>query len=139
MKPARAVLLAAALVAAMAAKPLPVVGEDSEGAKLALAIDIDGAIGPATSKYVHEALGAAAERHAEIVILRMNTPGGLVSSTREIIADIIVSPVPVVGYVAPSGGHAASAGTYILYATHIAAMAPGTNIGAATPVELGGP
>ena len=102
-------------------------------------MEIDGAIGPASARYLKEALAEAAERHAEIVILRLNTPGGLVTSTREMIADIIASPVPIVGYVAPSGGHAASAGTYILYATHVAAMAPGTNIGAATPVELGGP
>jgi membrane-bound serine protease (ClpP class) len=105
----------------------------------ALLVPIEGAIGPATARLVKEGLAAAAESKAEIVILRLNTPGGLVTSMREIIADVIASKIPVVGYVAPSGAHAASAGTYILYATHIAAMAPGTNIGAATPVELGAP
>ena len=136
---ARAAFLAAALLAVAGASPSPETGEGSGKAKLALTVEIDGAIGPASARYLKEALAEAAERHAEIVILRLNTPGGLVTSTREMIADIIASPVPIVGYVAPSGGHAASAGTYILYATHVAAMAPGTNIGAATPVELGGP
>jgi membrane-bound serine protease (ClpP class) len=104
-----------------------------------MTISIDGAIGPASASYVRDALANAGERHAEVVILRLNTPGGLNTSMREIIADVLASSVPVIGYVAPSGAHAASAGTYILYATHIAAMAPGTNIGAATPVQIGSP
>src|SRR5258708_17787127 len=102
-------------------------------------IEIDGAIGQATARYVKEALTTAGERRVDAVILRLNTPGGLASSMREIIADVLGSFVPVIGYVAPSGAHAASAGTYILHATHIAAMAPGTNLGAATPVQIGGP
>src|SRR5204863_2902557 len=112
---------------------------EEANSKLALTISVDGAIGPATARYVKDALTKASERHAEVVVLRMNTPGGLSTSMREIIADVLASRVPVVGYVAPSGAHAASAGTYILYATHIAAMAPGTNLGAATPVAIGGP
>jgi membrane-bound serine protease (ClpP class) len=133
----KAALVAAIAIAALAFSALPGSGEES-GA-LALTIAIDGAIGPATASYVRDALAKAGERHAEIVILRLNTPGGLTSSMREIIADVLASPVPVIGYVAPSGAHAASAGTYILYATHIAVMAPGTNIGAATPVQMGSP
>src|SRR3954454_21224037 len=106
--------LAAALIALAAAIPSPGTGEESGTAKLALIVEIDGAIGPASARYLKEALADAAERHAEVVILRLNTPGGLGTSTREMIAEIAASPVPVMGYVAPSGGHAASAGTYIL-------------------------
>jgi len=133
----KAALVAAITVVALICCLLPSSAEESK--RVALVVSIDGAIGPASASYVREALATASERRAEVVLLRMNTPGGLNSSMREIIADVLASPVPVIGYVAPSGAHAASAGTYILYATHIAAMAPGTNIGAATPVQIGGP
>ena len=131
---ARVALLAVALVAVAAFSPFSSAGSE----RVALSVAIDGAIGPASTRQLEEALDTAAKRDAAVLILQLDTPGGLVTSMREMIADILASPVPVIGYVAPSGGHAASAGTYILFATHVAAMAPGTNLGAATPVELGG-
>ena len=102
----------------------------------AMLVDVLGPIGPATVEFVVDSLEEAAARNAELLIIRLDTPGGLDASTRDIVKAILNSPVPVATYVAPEGARAASAGTYILYASHIAAMSPVSHVGAATPVSI---
>lgn len=119
---------------------LPVQGMlQNDSGPFARLLSIDGAIGPATSDYLGRGFEEAREAGASFIILRMDTPGGLDLSMRDIIQNILESPIPVVTYVSPRGARAASAGTYILYASHVAAMAPATSLGAATPVQMAAP
>lgn len=107
-------------------------------AQKVVSIKIDGSINPASSSFIKKAIDKAADQNAEALLIHLNTPGGLLKSTRVIVSDILQSPVPVVVYVSPGGAHAGSAGVFITMAAHVAAMAPSTNIGAAHPVSSGG-
>jgi membrane-bound serine protease (ClpP class) len=130
--PFRALALALATCAAVpAAAQTPPAGS-------VLAVDIGGAIGVATARQLSRAIDQARNERAAAILIRLDTPGGLVNATRDIVRDMIAAPVPIIVYVAPSGARAASAGTFIVYASHLAAMAPGTNLGAATPIQMGG-
>ncbi len=104
--------------------------------RTAVVIALDGAIGPGSASYVVRSLNEAQRQEAAVAVLRLNTPGGLDSAMRDIIRAMLASPVPVLAYVAPGGARAASAGTFILYAAALSAMAPGTNLGAASPVSM---
>lgn len=127
-------LFIVALTLTLIYTPLLFAGESSQ----AVVLEIQGAISPAVTDYIRKGMEAAVAGNADLVILQMDTPGGLDRSMRDIIQMILASPVPVVTYVAPEGARATSAGTYILYASHVAAMSPATNLGAATPISIGG-
>lgn len=138
--PLFSLVVALALLFATATRPqeaMPSGPAAASSGRVALLLTAEGAIGPGVAGYLRDGLGRAAARGAALVVLRLDTPGGLDAATRAIVQDILASPVPVAVWVAPRGARAASAGTFLLLAAHVAAMAPGTTTGAATPVRLG--
>src|SRR5262245_50837831 len=114
------------------------VGAAAANASEVWVVELDGAITPATARYFTRSLDDAQEANAAALIVQLDTPGGLDEAMRDMIKAILASRVPVVVYVAPNGSRAASAGTYLLYASHVAAMAPATNVGSSTPINIGG-
>lgn len=130
-------LIAITLIAICAVASAPAL-RAAERAGPIVVTEIKGAIGVAATRLITDAIAKARQENARALVVQLDTPGGLVTSTRDIIQQILASPVPVIVYVFPGGARAASAGTFLVYAAHIAAMAPGTNVGAATPIEMGG-
>lgn len=126
-------LLLFAALPMFGASSVPAVAQEGR----VFSIEMKGAIGIASKRQLSRAIEEAERQRAEALVVRLDTPGGLVSATRDMIQDMIASPVPILVYVSPSGARAASAGTFIVYASHLAAMAPGTNLGAATPISMG--
>ncbi|MDG2307311.1 MAG: nodulation protein NfeD [Candidatus Binatia bacterium] len=118
--------------------PLALAALDAQASPRVLWLRVDGAISPASADFIADGLRAAEEQKAAALVIEIDTPGGLLTSTRTIVKALLASPVPVIAYVAPGGAGAASAGVFVVMAANIAAMAPGTNIGASTPVEGGG-
>jgi membrane-bound serine protease (ClpP class) len=127
-----------AVAALLAAGWILLAGASPQGSATGVLLPVNGPIGPATSDFFVRKLREAGEGGAPLVVVTIDTPGGLDTAMRDMIQAILASDVPVVAYVSPSGARAASAGTYLVYASHVAAMAPATNLGAATPVQIGG-